>query len=142
MGHQMEDYNRTKQDHAKSHLPIDRNLKRESDQKYKLQDKKEFWKDKGKKGDWKERTIELKGILEDILKEWREADDCQKCGKTGHKCFECWIKESLAVTRRTSSGKVSQSKKDMKLAALGEESTTSEKIMEIDSESDYELLLE
>ena len=82
----------------------------------------------------------MKGIPEDILKERREADDCQKCSKTGHKWFEYWTKES--VTRRTSSGKVSQSKKDVKIAALGEESTTLERIMEIDSESDYELLLE
>ena len=82
----------------------------------------------------------MKGILEDILKERREVDDCQKCGKTEYKWFECWIKEP--VTRRTSSGKASQSKKDVKIAALGEESTTSERIMEIDSESDYESLLD
>ena len=82
----------------------------------------------------------MKGIPEDILKERREADDCQKCGKTEHKWFECWTKEP--VTRRTSSGKASQSKKDVKIAALGEESTTSGRIMEIDSESDYELLLD
>ena len=82
----------------------------------------------------------MKGIPKDILKERREADDCQKCGKTGHKWFEYWTKEP--VTRRTSCGKASQSKKDVKIAVLGEESTTSERIMEIDSESDYELLLE
>ena len=82
----------------------------------------------------------MKGILEDILKERREADDCQKCGKTGHKWCECWTKEP--VTRRTSSGKALQSKKDVKIAALGEDSTTLERIMEIDSESDYELLLD
>ena len=82
----------------------------------------------------------MKGIPEDILKERKEADDCQKCGKTGHKWFECWTKE--LVTRRTSSGKASQSKKDVKIAALGEESTTLGRIMEIDSESDYKLLLE
>ena len=82
----------------------------------------------------------MKGILEDILKERREAEDCQKCVKTGYKWFECWTKEP--VTRRTSSGKASQSKKDVKIAALGEDSTTSERIMEIDSESDYELLLD
>ena len=101
----MEDYKRTKQDHAKPDKPMDRNLKRGSDQKYKPRDKKEFRKDKGKKADWKERTIELKGIPEDILKERREADDCQKCSKTGHKWFECWTKE--LVTRRTSSRKAS-----------------------------------
>ena len=84
--------------------------------------------------------VELKGIPEDILKERTEADDCQKCGKTRHKWFECWTKEP--VTSWTSSGKASQSKKDVKIAALGEESTTSERIMEIDSESDYEILLE
>ena len=39
--------------------------------------------------DQKKRTVELKGIPEDILKERREADDCQKCGKIGHKWFEC-----------------------------------------------------
>ena len=72
------------------------------------------------------------------MKERREADDCQKCGKTGHKWFECWTKEP--VTRSTASGKAL--KKDVKIAALGEESTTSERIMEIDSESDYELLLD
>ena len=88
--------------------------------------------------DWKQRTVELKGILENILKEKREVDDCQKCGKTRHKGFECWTKEP--VTRRTSSGKAS--KKDVKIVALGKESTTLERIMEIDSESDYELLLE
>ena len=82
----------------------------------------------------------MKGIPEDILKQRREADDCQKCGKTGHKWFECWTKEP--VTRRTSSGKASQSKKDVKIAALGEEPTISERIIEIDSESDYQLLLE
>ena len=82
----------------------------------------------------------MKGILEDILKERREVDDCQKCGKIGQKWFECWTKKP--VTRRTCSGKASQSKKDVKIAALGEESTTLERIMEIDSESDYELLLE
>ena len=82
----------------------------------------------------------MKGIPEDILKERREADDCQTCGNIGHKWFECWTKEP--VTRRTSSGKVSLSKKDVKIAVVGEESTTSERIMEIDSESDYELLLE
>ena len=80
----------------------------------------------------------MKGIPEDIWKERREADDCQKFGKTGHKWFECWTKEP--VTRRTSSGKAT--KKDVKIVALGEESTTLERIMEIDSESDYELLLE
>ena len=89
MGHWMEAFNRTKQDHAKPEKSMDRNLKRGSDQKYKPRDKKEFRKDKGKKVDWKERTIELKGIPEDILKERKEADDCQKCGKTGHKWFEC-----------------------------------------------------
>ena len=82
----------------------------------------------------------MKGILEDILKERREADNCQKYGKTGHKWFKCWTKKP--VTRRTSSGKASQSKKDVKIAALGEDSTTMERIMEIDSESDYELLLD
>ena len=82
----------------------------------------------------------MKRILEDILKERREADDCQKCGKTRHKWFECWTKE--LVTRRSSSRKASQSKKDVKIVVLGEESTTSERIMEIDSESNYELLLE
>ena len=76
MGHRMEDYNRTKQDHAKPDKPMDRNLKRGSDQKYKPRDKKEFRKDKEKKADWKERTVELKGIPEDILKERREVDDC------------------------------------------------------------------
>ena len=76
-----------------------RNQKRRSDQKYKPRDKKEFRKDKGKKADGKERTIELKGILEEILKERTEADNCQKCGQTGHKWFECWTKE--LVTRRT-----------------------------------------
>ena len=85
----MEDYNRTKQDHAKPNKPMNRNLKRVSDQKYKPRDKKEFQKDKGKKADWKKRTVELKGILKIILKERREADDCQKCGKTGYKWFEC-----------------------------------------------------
>ena len=87
--HWMEDYNRTKQDHAKPDKNMDRNPKWGSDQKYKLRDKKEFRKDKGKKADWKERTVELKGILEDILKERREADDCQKFGKTRHKWFQC-----------------------------------------------------
>ena len=82
----------------------------------------------------------MKGIPENILKDIREADDCQKCSEIGHKWFKCWTKE--LVTRRTSSGISSQSKKDVKIAALGEESTTSERIMEIDSESDYELLLE
>ena len=142
MGHRMEDYNRTKQDHAhsKQDKTIDHNSKWGSDQKYKPRDKKEFRKDKGKKVDWKERTVELKGIPADILKERRELDDCQKCGKTGHKWFECWTKE--LVTRRTSSGKASQLKNNVKIAALGEELTTLERIMEIDSESDYELLLE
>ena len=82
----------------------------------------------------------MKGISEDILKERREADNCQKCGKTGYKWFECWTKEP--VSRRTSSRKALQSKKDVKIAAIGEESTTLERIMEIDSKSDYELLLE
>ena len=82
----------------------------------------------------------MKGILEDILKERRQVVNCQKCGKIGHKWFECWTKKP--VTRRTSSGKGSQSKKDVKIAAVGEESTTSERIIEIDFESDYELLLE
>ena len=83
----------------------------------------------------------MKGILQDILKETIEADDCQKCDKTGYKWFEYWTKEP--VTRRAStSGKVSQSKKDIKIVALEEESTILEKIIEIDSESDYKLLLE
>ena len=51
MGHQMEDYNRTKQDHAKPDKQMARNLKRGRDQKYKPRDKKEFHKDKGKKAD-------------------------------------------------------------------------------------------
>ena len=51
MGHRMEDYNRTKQDYAKLDKTMDCNPKRGSDQKYKLQDKKEFRKDKGKKAD-------------------------------------------------------------------------------------------
>ena len=87
MGHRMEDYNRTKHHHAQSKQDktMDRNPKRGSDQKYKPQDKKEFQQDEGKKADWKERTVELKGIPEDILKERKEADDCQKCGKTEHK---------------------------------------------------------
>ena len=67
-------------------------------------------------------------------------DDCQKCSKIGYKWFECQIKEP--VIRRTSSEKASQSKKDVKIVALEEESTTSERIMEIDPESNYELLLE
>ena len=138
MGHPMEAYNRTKQDHAKLDETIDRNPKWGSDQKYKPRDKKEFRKDKGKKADCKERTVELKGIPENILKE-REEDDCQKCSKSGYKWFEYCIKEP--VTKRTStSGKVSQSKKDVKIAVLGEESTTLERIIEIDSESDYKLL--
>ena len=58
----------------------------------------------------------------------------------GHKWFECWTKEP--VTRRTSSGRALRSKKDVKIAALGKESTTLERIMEIDSENNYELLLE
>ena len=82
----------------------------------------------------------MKGIPEDILKERREANDCQKCGKSIHKWFECWIKEP--VTKGTSTiGNTLQSKKDVKIAALRDESTISERIMEIDSESDYELLL-
>ena len=136
----MEDYNRTKQDHIKPDKTMDCNPKQGSDQKYKPRDKKEFRKDKGKKADWKERNVELKRIPKDILKERREAGDCQICGKTGHKWFECWTKEP--VIRKTSSGKASQSKKDVKIVALGEESTTSERIMEIDSESDHELLLD
>ena len=79
----------------------------------------------------------MKGSPKDILKERMKADDCPKYGKTVHKWFKCCTKEP--VTTRTSSGKASQSKKDVKIAALGEESTTSEKIMEIDSESDNEL---
>ena len=53
MEHWIEDYNtsRTKQEHAKSDKPMDRNPKRGSDQKYKPWDKKEFRKDKGKKAD-------------------------------------------------------------------------------------------
>ena len=82
----------------------------------------------------------MKGISQDILKERREVEDCQKCSKTGYKWFEYWTKEP--VTRRTSSGKASQSKKDVKIVALGEESTTSERIMESDFQSNYELLLE
>ena len=76
MGHRMEDYNRTKQDHAKLDKTIDYNPKWGSDQKYKPRDKKEFRKDKEKKTDWKKRTVELKEIPEDILKERREVDDC------------------------------------------------------------------
>ena len=64
---------------------MDHNPIRGSDQKYKLRDKEEFRKDKGKKVDWKKGTIELKEIPDDILKERREADDCQKCGKSGYK---------------------------------------------------------
>ena len=91
MGHWIEDYTSTKQDHAqnKQDKDIDNNLKRGSYQKYKPRDKKKFRKDKGKIADWKQRTVELKGTLEDILKERMEVDDCQKCGKTGHKWFEC-----------------------------------------------------
>ena len=81
MGHRMEDYNMTKQEHAKPDKPMNRNPKWGSDQKYKPWDKKEFQKDKGKKADWKERTVELKGIPEDIMKERREADDCKNVAK-------------------------------------------------------------
>ena len=104
MGHRMEYYNRTKQDYAqnKEDKTMDCNPKWRSDQKYQPRDKKEFQKDKGKKADWKETTVELKGIPEHILKERREADDCQKCDKIGHKWFECWTKEP--VTRSTSGG--------------------------------------
>ena len=87
MKHQIEDYNRTKQDHAQNKLDqtMDYNLKWRSNQKYKLRDKKELRKNKDKKVDWRERTVELIEIPEEILKERREVDDCQQCGKLGHK---------------------------------------------------------
>ena len=141
MGHRIEDYNRTKQQGEstqKYKTSMDRNPKRGSEQKYKPRGKKEFRKDKGKKIEWKERMVELKEIPEEVLKERKEADDCQKCGKHGYKWFECWIKEP--VTKKFTS-KVFN-KKDVKIAALGEDSRTTERIMNVDSESEYELLLE
>ena len=141
MGHRMEDYNRTKQpgeSTQKHETSTDRNPKRGSEQKHKPRGKKEFRKDKGKKTEWKERTVELKGIPEEVLRERKEADDCQKCGKHGHKWFECWTKEP--VTKKFT-GKAFN-KKDVKIAALGEDSRTTERIMNVDSESEYELLLE
>ena len=56
-----------------------------------------------------------------------------------NKWFDCQTKE--LVTRRTSE-KALQLKKDVKVVALAEKSTTLERIMEIDSESEYELLLD
>jgi hypothetical protein len=78
----------------------------------------------GKKA-WKDRAEELKGVSKEILEERRAGDKCQKCGKSGHKWYECWCKTpvttKVAGSKRGSSGESEREPKKGKTAGAKQE---------------------
>ena len=100
--------------------------------------------------DRKEKSVELKGIPDDIIAERNNADMCLKCGKGPHKWYECWAK--APVTTRTVPKKKGipqvrdtskkEKKKEVKISAVGMEDEDGGTIIELvtDSDGEYELL--
>ena len=153
MGHSMEDYDRTtnhdhndsKMDHrrkegktGKTHHKDPEKTGDKRAQKAKERAKRKYGKEPT---EWKERNVELKGIPDDILKERRKSENCEKCGKKNHKWVDCWTKEPVItrVTHDTSKRQKPDTKKDIKIAAL---TTRNDRLVELDSEGEYELLRE
>ena len=56
----------------------------------------------GKKKEWKDPKVHLKGIPKDILDERFKNENCKKCGKHGHLWTNCFTKEP--VTSRVAGG--------------------------------------
>ena len=100
--------------------------------------------------DRKEKSVELKGIPDDIIADRKKADMCLKCGKGPHKWYECWAK--APVTTRTVPKKKcipqvrdtskKEDKKEVKISAVGMEDEHGGRIIELvtDSDGEYELL--
>ena len=54
--------------------------------------------------DRKDKSIELKGIPDDIIEERRKAELCLKCGKGPHRWFECYAKSPITNSTVPKSG--------------------------------------
>ena len=77
---------------------------------------------------WKEKDEELKGISKDLLDERGKDQCCLKCGKSGHKWFECWCKapvttKSAAGSKRGNDGSGGGAAKQGKTAGVKAEET-------------------
>ena len=100
--------------------------------------------------DRKDRTVELKGILEHIIAERKKADMYLKCGKGPYKWFEYYAKNPIATRTVPKKGGVpqvwdtskKQKTKEVKISTVGMEDEYGGRIIELvtDSEGDYELL--
>jgi hypothetical protein len=100
--------------------------------------------------DRKEKSVELKGIPEDLIAERKKADMCLKCGKGPHKWYECWAKSPVTTRTTPKKGGVPQvrdtskkdDKKEVKISAVGMEDEHGGRIVELvtDSDGEYDLL--
>jgi len=100
--------------------------------------------------DWKEKSVELKGIPADIIAERKKANMYLKCGKGPHKWFECFAKEPITTKTIPKKKGIPQvqdtskpnTNKDVKISAVGLEDEHGGRIIELvtDSEGEYELL--
>ena len=100
--------------------------------------------------DRKDRAVDLKGIPEDIIAEYKKADMCLKCGKGPNKWFDCYANNPVVTRMVPKKGGVPQvrdtSKKqkteEVKISAVDVDDEFGGRIIELitDSEGDYELL--
>ena len=100
--------------------------------------------------DWTEHSVELNGILKDIMAERKKAEMCLKCGKGPNKRFEYLAKNPITTWTVSKKGGIPQvrdttkedKKKDVKISAVGKEDEYGGRIIELvmDSDGDYELL--
>ena len=100
--------------------------------------------------DRKERSVELKGIPDDIIAERKKAEMCLKCGKGPHRWFECFAKNPITTRTVPKKGGIPQvrdttkkeDKKDVKISAVGKEDEYGGRIIELvtDSDGNYQLL--
>ena len=99
--------------------------------------------------DRKDKSVELKGIGDNIIEERHKAELCLKCGKEPYRCFEYDVK-SLITNRTVSKTRKKKQKKDdnkkdhkhVKISAVRMVDEYGGRIIELftDSDRNYDLL--
>ena len=97
----------------------------------------------------KDKSVKLKGIPLDILKERKKAEMCLKYGKGPHKWFECFSnqpvttktvskKKGIPQVQDTSKDKKKDDKKNWRILLVGMEDEYGRRIIELVTDSDRE----
>ena len=99
--------------------------------------------------DRKGKSVELEGILDDIIEERRKSELCLKCGMGPYRWFEYYAKSPITNRTVLKSGNKKQKKddkkkdnKDLKISAVGMVDEYGGRIIKLftDSDGDYDLL--